>query len=69
MDKLDFQQAAENDLDAIVEIYNYYIQTSTATFDIGKISREEFRQRIFLDDDKYQTYLLRIMMSRLAFVF
>jgi phosphinothricin acetyltransferase len=69
MDKLHFQQAAENDLDAIVEVYNYYIQTTTATFDIGKISREEFRQRIFLDDDKYQTYLLRYNDVPVGFCF
>jgi L-amino acid N-acyltransferase YncA len=58
MDHLTFQKAEEKDLDSILKIYNFYIQTTTATFDLGKITREELSQRIFFSHDRYQTYLI-----------
>jgi L-amino acid N-acyltransferase YncA len=59
VDNLTFQRAEETDLDTILSIYNYYIVTTTATFDYGPISEDEFRRRIFIDNGKYQTYLIR----------
>lgn len=59
MDNLIFQKAEETDLDTILSIYNFYIVTTTATFDCGPISEDEFRRRIFIDHEKYQTYLIR----------
>jgi L-amino acid N-acyltransferase YncA len=59
MDKVTFQKAGENDLDKILEIYNFYIATTTATFDKGEISREELTQRIFISHEKYSTYIIR----------
>jgi L-amino acid N-acyltransferase YncA len=58
MNQLSFQKAQENDLAAILEIYNFYIATTTATFDIGPIAESELCQRIFFDHAKYQTYLV-----------
>ncbi len=59
MDTLTFQKAQENDLNIILDIYNFYILTSTATFDLSPISRQEFCQRIFIGHEKYETYLIR----------
>ena len=43
----------------MLEIYNFYIITTTATFDYNQISRKEFLQRIIIGHEKYQTYLIR----------
>ena len=59
MENLTFQKADETDLDAILSIYNFYIVTTTAIFDYGPIPEDEIRRRIFIDHEKYQTYLIR----------
>jgi L-amino acid N-acyltransferase YncA len=55
---LEFIAAQENDLNTILEIYNYYIENSTATFDHNGISLKEFKNRIFINHDKYKTFLV-----------
>ena len=69
MDDLSFQPVAENDLAAMLELYNFYISTTTTTFDYGKITPEEFRQRIFIGHAKYQTYLIRLRDENIGFCF
>ena len=59
MDNLTFEEAEEKDLGTILDIYNFYILTTTATFDVGQITREEFLQRFFISHEKYKTYLIR----------
>jgi L-amino acid N-acyltransferase YncA len=56
MDNLIFKEAEEKDLGTILDIYNFYILTSTASFDVGQITREEFLQRVFIGYEKYKTY-------------
>jgi [ribosomal protein S5]-alanine N-acetyltransferase len=58
-ENLAFQQAGESDLDTILDIYNFYIITSTAGFDLSQISKEEFCQRIFINHEKYGVFLIR----------
>ncbi|MBN1189872.1 MAG: N-acetyltransferase [Dehalococcoidales bacterium] len=58
MNGLAFQEAQEKDLDAMLGVYNFYIATTTATFDIGGISRDEFLQRVFIGHKKYRTFLV-----------
>jgi len=69
MDNLIFQPAAENDLAAMLELYNFYIATTTATFDHGQITPEEFRQLIFIGHEKYKTYLIRLRDETVGFCF
>ena len=69
MDDLSFQPAAENDLAPMLELYNFYIVTTTATFDHGQITPEEFRQRIFIGHEKYKTYLIRLSDKAVGFCF
>ncbi len=59
VENLAFQQAEESDLDTILDIYNFYIVTSTAGFDLSQISKEEFCQRIFVNHEKYGIFLIR----------
>jgi phosphinothricin acetyltransferase len=69
MDNLTFQPAAENDLHTMLELYNFYIITTTATFDHGQITQEEFRQRIFIGHEKYRTYIIRLRDETIGFCF
>ena len=69
MDELTFQPAAEKDLAAMLELYNFYIVTTTATFDHGQITPEEFRQRIFIGHEKYGVYLIRLDKETAGFCF
>jgi L-amino acid N-acyltransferase YncA len=69
MDNLIFQPAAENDLAAMLELYNFYIINTTATFDHGQITPEEFRQRIFIRHEKYKTYIIRLGNDTVGFCF
>jgi L-amino acid N-acyltransferase YncA len=69
MDELTFQPAAENNLHTMLELYNFYITTTTATFDHGPITQEEFRQRIFIGHEKYGTYLIRLRGETVGFCF
>ena len=69
MENLGFQKAEENDLETILDIYNFYIVTTTATFDHSKISREELLQRIFIGHEKYQTFLICYCNETAGFCF
>jgi phosphinothricin acetyltransferase len=69
MDNLTFQPALENDLAVMLELYNFYIMTTTATFDHGQITPEEFRQRLFIGHEKYRTYLIRLHDETVGFCF
>ena len=69
MENLIFQTAAENDLTAMLELYNFYIVNTTATFDHGKITPEEFRQRLFIGHEKYRIYIIRLRDETVGFCF
>ena len=69
MDSLIFQKAEENDVETMLEIYNFYLVTTTATFDHVKISQDEFLHRIFIGHEKYQTYLIRYHNEIAGFCF
>ncbi len=69
MKNLTFQKARETDLDVILEIYNFYILTSTATFDVGPISKEELLERISINHEIYQTYLIHYENEMIGFCF
>jgi phosphinothricin acetyltransferase len=69
MDNLTFQPAAANDLAAMLELYNFYIMNTTATFDHGQITPEEFRQRLFIGHEKYRTYIIRRDKETAGFCF
>jgi phosphinothricin acetyltransferase len=69
MDNLIFHKAEEKDLESILELYNYYIVSTTAIFDQNKISREEFLQRIYVGHEKYQTYVIQYCNEPAGFCF
>jgi phosphinothricin acetyltransferase len=69
MDELTFQRAEEHDLQTMLEIYNFYLVTTTATFDYQPVSPDEFLRRIFIGHEKYQTYIIRRQNEIAGFCF
>lgn len=43
----------------VLDIYNHYITTTTATFDPCPVSMEAFRTRVLLNHDIYKAYVIR----------
>lgn len=57
--KADFIQATEKDLGVIREIYEYYITQNTVTFRSETPNEEELRNIFPVNNDKYQTFIIR----------
>ena len=64
-----FSDIREEDLPAVLDIYNRYIDTTTATFDAGPISIETFRTRVLLDHDLYKAYVIHQKAEIAGFCF
>lgn len=56
---VEFVPVTSSDLETIAEIYNYYIENSTATFHSGKVSGEDLREFLFLSDPRYPSFLIQ----------
>lgn len=69
MNNLTFQEARESDVDAILDIYNFYVVTTTASFSLGPVSREEFCERAYIAHEKYRTYLINYGNELAGFCF
>jgi L-amino acid N-acyltransferase YncA len=69
MNNLTFQKAEECDLETILDIYNFYVLNTTATFYHSRISKEELRQFVFIGHEKYQTYLIHYCNEMVGFCF
>ncbi len=59
----------EEDLPVVLGIYNHYIATTTATFDLEPISMETFQTRVLLDHDLYKAYVIHQMGEIAGFCF
>jgi L-amino acid N-acyltransferase YncA len=58
MKETTFRDVREEDLPIVLDIYNHYIVTTTATFDPGPISMETFRTRVLLNHDLYKAHVI-----------
>lgn len=67
--ELNFTEAGEGQVKEMLEIYNHYIISSTATFDLKEISADVFLQRIRINDSRYKTYLVKIQDAMIGFCF
>jgi L-amino acid N-acyltransferase YncA len=54
-----FDEMTEKDLPLVKEIYEYYIENSTATFHTGQISLPEMREFLHIDHPVYKSFLIR----------
>jgi L-amino acid N-acyltransferase YncA len=58
--KIEFADLTEDDLGLVREIYNYYIENSTATYYTEKISVEELKEFIPVQHKKYKSYMIML---------
>jgi phosphinothricin acetyltransferase len=56
--QITFKEADLNDLNFVLDLYNYYILNTTATFDYEKITLEELQTRLSSNNKKYKTFLV-----------
>lgn len=58
MPTINFVEINESYLPKVREIYNYYIQNTTATFHIQPVTLDEMRRIVFYSDPRFKTYLI-----------
>ena len=56
--EIKFKQVVEQDPPAIKEIYDWYIENSTATFHTEPIGIEQLKEFLYLDHPWYNSYLI-----------
>jgi L-amino acid N-acyltransferase YncA len=56
---VDFSPVTHTDLEAILAIYNHYIQNSTATFHSEKLTKKDLEEFLFVSHPKYPSFLIR----------
>ena len=66
-----FREANLNDLNFVLDLYNYYILNTTVTFDDEKITLEELQARLSYNSKKYKTFLVcdRVDNNSIGFCF
>jgi L-amino acid N-acyltransferase YncA len=57
--KIIFDELTEKDLPAVMEIYEYYVGNSTATFHTGRVTLPEMREFILFGHPVYKSFLIR----------
>lgn len=53
-----FKEVTEEYISDLLNIYNYYVLNTTATFHSKLLSEEAMKKLIFFDDPKYKTFLI-----------
>ncbi len=69
MNEVIFKKAEETDLRTILDVYNYYIDKTTANFFRHPVSDKEFKQLVFIGHEKYQTHLIAVRQEIAGFCF
>lgn len=58
MDQLIFRPTEEKDLPAALDIYNYYVENTTATFHIGRVGLDTMRGILRPGDTRHPSFLI-----------
>ncbi len=53
-----FREITEEDLPKVLEIYNYYVLNSTATFQISTLTIDEMREMVINTHSKYKAFVI-----------
>lgn len=53
-----FLSMEEQYVPAVLDIYNYYVEHSTATFHLHPLSADEMRQIVFFDNSRYEAFVI-----------
>ena len=56
---LRFEKMEETDIGAVSEIYNYYVENTTATFHMHKVKEEEMKSIAMPLSEKYASFVIR----------
>jgi L-amino acid N-acyltransferase YncA len=67
--KIDFSELAEADMELVKEIYDYYIENSTATYYTERISADELREFIPVHDPKYKSFIVKAVSEPCGFCY
>jgi phosphinothricin acetyltransferase len=62
------EEFGEEHLQSALDIYNYYIANTTATFHTRELSKDEMRELVFFHSDKYKTFVLKDNGAILGYV-
>jgi L-amino acid N-acyltransferase YncA len=52
------REMEERYLDAVHQIYTYYVLNTTATFHARPLTREEMREIVFFNSERYKTFVI-----------
>ncbi|MEN6413862.1 MAG: N-acetyltransferase family protein [Veillonellales bacterium] len=58
MQNYSFREMQEKYLDEVRQIYTHYVLNTTATFHAKPPTKEEMRQIVFFDSEKYKTFVI-----------
>lgn len=56
---VEFAPVTQGDIGEILDIYNYYIRNSTATFHSGRMSPEELESFLFISHPRYPSFIIK----------
>ncbi len=55
---IQFQRITNENIQSALEIYNWYVLNSTATFHLEAVPQEELERMVSIDHSKYQSFLI-----------
>jgi L-amino acid N-acyltransferase YncA len=53
-----FQEVKEEHISDLLEIYNYYVLNTTATFHSSPLTEDDMRKLVMFSDSKYRTFVI-----------
>lgn len=59
MEKIFFEEIEENDLGEILDIYNYYVLNTTATWHFYPLDEAQMKELVFFTDKRYKAFTIR----------
>ena len=59
MDSIIFEEMNEKYLDAVTQIYNYYVSNTTVSFHAHEITTEEMKEIVFFENAIYKTFSIK----------
>ncbi|MDD1716408.1 MAG: N-acetyltransferase family protein [Methanolinea sp.] len=66
---VEFVPVTGNDLEEIAEIYNHYVEHTTAKFHSGKVSERDLGDFLYLSHPRYPSFLIREGGETIGFCF
>jgi len=58
MESIEFKEMTEEYLPEVLELYNYYVLNTTATFHTTPLTLAEMREILFFDNPKFKTFVI-----------